>query len=126
MDVDDGRKKKAEASIGKGKANRQAQISQKRGLQQSGKATDKQVKKQTLKVSKGGAANAAKNVRGGQSGVPKMVISFNPNQLSRTTDAQVQQQIKGVLAKAPKTVSGASRPFSGDRPKPKSRTIRGV
>lgn len=113
MDVDNSAKKAVE-SIGKNKANRQAQMAQKRGLQTSGKATNSQVKKQTLKV-RGGAANAAKSTPKGTN-KPSLKISFNPTQLSQTTAAEVQRQIMGVLSKAPKGVAPGA-------PKPKSRTI---
>ena len=124
MDVESGRKQKAAAASGKNKANRQAQMAQNRGLQSSGKATNKQVKKQTsLKTGGGGAANAARNAKKGGGG-PKMVISFNPNDLNRTTDPQVRGQILGVLSKAPKGVMPVRGGPRSQGPKAKSRSVR--
>ena len=125
MEVDD-RKKKADAASGKNKANRQAQIAQKRGLQESGKATPKEVKKASLKAGGGGAANAAKNAKNAKntaSGLPKMLISFNPKHLSVTTDVNVRNQILGVLSKAPKQ-GDVRRPQQERGPKPKSRSVK--
>jgi hypothetical protein len=118
MDVEGGNK--AAKSIGKSKANRQAQLAQKRGLQESGKASNSQVKKQTLKAGGGGgAANAAKNAKKNTGG---MKISFQPSLLKSTTALDVQKQILGVLSKAPKAGSGGSS-FQSRPPKSASRTV---
>jgi len=120
MDVEGGNK--AAKSIGKSKANRQAQLAQKRGLQESGKASNSQVKKQTLKAGGGGgggAANAAKNAKKNTGG---MKISFQPSLLKSTTALDVQKQILGVLSKAPKAGSGGSSSQSRP-PKSASRTV---
>jgi len=119
------KQKAAAASIGKGKANRQAQLAKNRGMQESGKATNKEVKKQTLKAGGGGgSANAAKN-KNKKTGAGSMTISFSTKDLSKTTSESTVNQIMGVLAKAPKgplRVGGGQGPKP--KPKPKSRQIK--
>jgi len=99
---------KVAKQVGKGKASRAALANKKRGLNESGKASqgdiDKavhaQVKKVANKIKKTGAAAAATNKKQHQQ--PKtgtMSITFDSSKLSITTDKAMASQIRGVLSK---------------------------
>jgi len=113
---------KVSESVGTAKANRNAAINQKRGLNNTGKATKSEVKSavknvvaKSLPKAKAPAVksgvfnnNTKQQVRNpvltttATKVVPStasLKISFNPKQLRETTDADVARQIKGVLSK---------------------------
>lgn len=99
-------------ALGKAKADRMAQISQKRGLSASGKATPKQVKAMTKKqlVVNKKLAPKKKPIANAS-----LKISFNTAQVKQNTDKNMVAQLMGALAKGGSTASGPTKP----KPKPK-------
>jgi hypothetical protein len=79
---------KVAKSVGTGKANRNANIAMKRGLNSTGKATKMEINSEV---------NKQKQKRGPGGGGLK--ITFKPGELNKTTDRSVSQQIKAVLSR---------------------------
>jgi hypothetical protein len=79
---------KVAKSVGTGKANRNANIAMKRGLNTTGKATKMEINSEV---------NKQKQKRGPGGGGLK--ITFKPGELNKTTDRTVSQQIKAVLSR---------------------------
>lgn len=101
---------KADKSVGGAKAKRDAAIAKKRGLNATGKATKADVKAAVKKVAaKGRAAKAITKSAAVQPPKKKAItkaaaaqplkISFKPADLGKTTERNVQMQIKAVLSK---------------------------
>lgn len=78
---------KVAKSVGTGKANRNASINQRRGLNASGKATKMEIESEVNKQKN-------KRVPGGG-----LKITFRPKELTKTTDRNVSQQIRAVLSR---------------------------
>jgi hypothetical protein len=132
---------KVAKSVGTTKANRNASINQRRGLNNTGKASkmevDKEVKKQLNRnkpAAVGGipcylsvccfryfpffspschvaVGNAARRRSGGG-----LKITFKPSELPKTTDRQVSQQIRAVLSRqSPRAGSGGGGGNQGNQ-----------
>lgn len=104
-----------------GRAQRNAQINARRGLQTGPTATKQEIRKEINKqlqpkkkrpVSAGSAATPVPNAG--------LKISFRPGELAKTTEKVVSQQIKAVLARQGSPSSGSS-PNAGGRTGPKAR-----
>ena len=114
VDADSKKAGKVAQQAGKSKAQRNAQVAQKRGLAVTGVASVKDIKatiqREALKlakqmVQKGDSKSKNNNQSKGNNskgkGKPSIKISFRPSELKKTTTGNVAKQIGAVLSKAP-------------------------
>ena len=96
-------------TVAQGKAKRAAAVNQKRGLNESGKATTKDIKNAEKKQPTKPVAKKNQPQAGG------LRISFKPGDLGRTTDKTMAAQIRGVLSKDPSSKKSAVAKNSADQ-----------
>lgn len=104
-------------AVGKTKANRTAQINQKRGLSATANATPKQIKAMTKKqlvINKKLAPSKKKPIANAS-----LKISFNTAQVRQNTDKNMVAQLMGALSKG----GGAGTVRTTTKPKPKQPPI---
>jgi len=110
-------------AVGKTKANRAAQINQKRGLSATAKASPKQVKAMTKKQL---VVNKKLAPKGGAKKKPianaSLKISFNTAQVRQNTDKNMVAQLMGALSKG-SAAGNKNNATTKPKPKPKQPPI---